>query len=267
MMRQKTRINILERTKNILLSVGGFVIIIALWYAAVLYTEVGTLIPTPLEVLQRFFYTCANKIGREYTLLMHLMVSLQRVMIGFGLSIVAGILIGIGMGRFKYAEAIIRPLFELVRPIPGVAWIPLSIVWFGVGETAKIFIIFMGGFVNIVVNTYAGAKRVDENILNVAYMLGANKVQAFFKVVIPSCVPYIFSGLQVGLSTCWMAVLAAEMVAATEGVGWIITAGQEAGDMTQIFVGIIAIALTGLILAVIMRVMERVLCRWRVRGS
>ena len=98
-------------------------------------------------------------------------------------------------------------------------------------------------------------------------MLGAKNVQTFFKVVIPSCVPYIFSGLQVGLSTCWMAVLAAEMVSSTEGVGWIITAGQEAGDMAQIFVGIIAIAITGLTLATIMRVAERILCRWRVRGS
>lgn len=255
------------KMKNFFLSVGGFAIVIAVWYAGVTFTDIGSLIPAPHEVLVRLLYTCGHNIGRKYTLLMHLAISLKRVMTGFGLSVIAGILIGIGMGRFKYIEAIVRPLFELVRPIPGVAWIPLSIVWFGVGETAKIFIIFMGGFVNIVVNTYAGARRVDENILNVAYMLGANNVQAFFRVVIPSCVPYIFSGLQVGLSTCWMAVLAAEMVASTEGVGWIITAGQEAGDMTQIFVGIIAIAVTGLILAVIMRMMERILCRWRERGE
>lgn len=266
-MNKRVKQKISNGVKNGLLSATGFIIVILIWYLAVTYTDVGSLLPAPLEVLKRFIHTCTNTIGRQYTLPMHLLISLKRVMIGFGLSIAAGILIGIGMGRFKYTEAIIRPIFELVRPIPGVAWIPLSIVWFGVGETAKIFIIFMGGFVNIVVNTYAGAKRVDENILNVAYMLGANNIQAFFKVVIPSCVPYIFSGLQVGLSTCWMAVLAAEMVASTMGVGWIITAGQEAGDMTQIFVGIIAIAITGLILAGAMRTMERILCRWRVRGS
>ena len=85
--------------------------------------------------------------------------------------------------------------------------------------------------------------------------------------MIPSCVPYIFAGMQVGLSTCWMAVLAAEMVSSTEGVGWTITAGQENGDMTQIFVGIIAIAVVGLLLAVLMRWAERVLCRWRERGT
>ena len=171
------------------------------------------------------------------------------------------------MGRFKMIEAVFRPLFELVRPIPSVAWIPLAIVWFGIGETAKIFIIFMAGFVNIVVNTYTGARHVDESMIGVAYMLGANKLQAFFFVVIPSCIPYIFAGMQVGLSTCWMAVLAAEMVSSTEGVGWTITAGQENGDMTQIFVGIIAIAVVGLLLAVLMRWAESVLCRWRERGK
>ena len=111
------------------------------------------------------------------------------------------------------------------------------------------------------------AKQVDENMLGVARMLGANELQAFFHVVIPSCVPYIFAGMQVGLSTCWMAVLAAEMVSSTEGIGWTITAGQENGDMTQIFVGIIAIAIVGLLLAVLMRWAERVLCSWRVRGK
>ncbi len=245
----------------------GFAAILVLWTAGVTYTDVGLLLPRPLEVLERFIHTLANPIGKYHTLPGHLLFSLQRVLIGFGLSVVSGVIVGIAMGRFKLIEAWIRPLFELVRPIPGVAWIPLAIVWFGIGETAKIFIIFMGGFVNIVVNTYAGAHQVNEDMMGVSYMLGGNSLQTFFRVVIPSCVPYIFSGMQVGLSTCWMAVLAAEMVSAREGIGWIITAGQESGDMTQIFVGIIAIAVTGLVLASVMRWLEKILCRWRVRGS
>ena len=224
---------------TVFFSLIGVAAVICLWYLAVRFTSIGLLLPTPGEVLERLLYTCTHPI----------------------------VILGIAMGRFQMVEAIFRPLFELVRPIPSVAWIPLAIVWFGIGETAKIFIIFMAGFVNIVVNTYTGAKRVDENMLGVAYMLGANEIQAFFHVVIPSCVPYIFAGMQVGLSTCWMAVLAAEMVSSTEGVGWTITAGQENGDMTQIFVGIIAIAVVGLLLAVLMRWAERVLCRWRERGT
>ena len=219
---------------TVFFSLIGVAAVICLWYLAVRFTSIGLLLPTPGEVLERLLYTCTHPIGRTYTLPMHLLVSLRRVLVGFCLSAGAGVILGIAMGRFQMVEAIFRPLFELVRPIPSVAWIPLAIVWFGIGETAKIFIIFMAGFVNIVVNTYTGAKRVDENMLGVAYMLGANEIQAFFHVVIPSCVPYIFAGMQVGLSTCWMAVLAAEMVSSTEGVGWTITAGQENGDMTQI---------------------------------
>ncbi len=249
------------------LSILGFMAVIFLWWMVVAFSDVGLLLPSPLEVLKRFIHVITNPIGTNYTLPMHLLISLRRVITGYSLAIIAGILLGIGMGRFELISAIFRPIFEIVRPIPGVAWIPMAIVWLGIGEAAKIFIIFMGGFVNIVVNTYAGAQRVDENLINCAKMLGANDRQTFFRVVIPSCVPFIFSGLQVGLSTSWMAVLAAEMVAAREGVGWIITAGQDVADMTQIFVGIIAIALTGLFLAGVMRYIERILCRWRVRGS
>jgi ABC-type nitrate/sulfonate/bicarbonate transport system permease component len=255
------------RLKNLGLSLVGFVAIICLWQLLVVYTQVGRLIPSPLEVVKRFVYVLTNPIGSTYTLPMHLLISLRRVLIGYCLAVVAGVLVGIGMGRFEIVEAIVNPIFQIVRPIPGVAWIPMAIVWFGIGETAKLYIIFMSAFVNIVVNTYAGAKRVDANLLNCAKMLGANETQSFFRVVIPSCVPYIFAGLQVGLSTSWMGILAAEMVAAREGIGWIITAGQDIGDMTQIFVGIIAIAVIGLALATFMRFVEKVLCRWRVRGS
>ncbi len=256
-----------QRASALLLGIAGFAFILLIWALGVQYTDLGKLMPGPMTVFQRFLHVCFHPIGKNFTLLQHLLVSLRRVLTGYGLSIIAGVLLGVAMGRFQVIEAIARPLFELVRPIPGVAWIPMAIVWFGVGETAKVFIIFMGGFVNIVVNTFAGARRVDENLLGVAQMLGANSRQAFFRVVMPSCVPYIFSGLQVGLSTCWMAVLAAEMVAAKEGIGWVITAGQETADMAQILVGVIAIAIMGLALAAFMRTLERILCRWRIRGS
>jgi NitT/TauT family transport system permease protein/sulfonate transport system permease protein len=258
---------ILEKFNEALLFSVGIIAVILIWWLVVRFTRIGVIIPSPPAVLRRLIFTLSHPIGRRYTLLMHLLFSLKRVVTGFCLSVASGVILGIAMGRFKMVEAVARPLFELVRPIPAVAWIPLAIVWFGIGETAKIYLIFMAGFVNIVVNTYAGAHQVDENMMGVAYMLGANEVQTFFRVVIPSCIPYIFSGMQVGLATCWMAVLAAEMVSSREGIGWTITAGQEAGDMTQIFVGVIAIAVTGLLLAMIMRWAEKILCSWRVRGT
>lgn len=259
--------NIKNKLSNILLSVSGVILVIVVWDLAVRFTEIGLLLPSPIEVAERFIYVCTNTIGKKYTVFGHLFISLQRVLLGFSVASVAGTILGIAMGRSEIISAIFRPIFEIVRPIPSVAWIPLAIVWFGIGELAKFYIIFMAGFVNITVNTFAGARQVDENVLGAAYMLGANKIQAFFRVVIPSCVPYIFAGMQVGLSTCWMAVLAAEMVSSTAGIGWTITSGQENGDMVQIFVGIIAIAIVGLLMAVMMRWLEKILCQWRERGS
>ena len=262
-----TKTSLLKKVQSLLYSVAGLASVILIWYLGVTYTSVGKLLPTPFEVVERLIYTCTHNIGMEYTLPMHLLISLRRVMTGFLLSIAVGVVLGVAMGRFKMIEAIFRPIYELVRPIPGIAWIPLAIVWFGIGETAKLYIIFMAGFVNIVANTYSGAKNVDESLVSAAYMLGANKVQAFFHIVIPACVPYIFAGMQVGLSICWMAVLAAEMFSAKAGIGWVIVAGQLAGDMTQIFVGVISIAIVGLLLATVMRWLEKILCQWRERGK
>ena len=252
---------------SFLLSLVGLALVILVWYLAVRYTRIGLLLPGPWEVLERMIYVCTHTIGRTYTLFGHLAISLRRVLLGFVAASAAGIVLGIAMGRSKLSEAVFRPIFEIVRPIPSVAWIPLAIVWFGIGEAAKFYIIFMAGFVNITVNTFSGARQVDEKVIGAAYMLGASKLQTFFRVVIPSCVPYIFAGMQVGLSTCWMAVLAAEMVSSTAGIGWTITSGQENGDMTQIFVGIIAIAIVGLLMAVLMRWLEKIMCQWRERGE
>ena len=166
------KFNAKEFLSSVFFSLIGIVAVLIVWTLGVRYTAVGLLLPTPWEVLQRAGFTIVHPIGRKYTLLMHLAISLQRVLVGFSLSALCGVILGIAMGRFKMVEAIFKPLFELVRPIPSVAWIPLAIVWFGIGETAKIFIIFMAGFVNITVNTYAGAKQVDENMLGVARMLG-----------------------------------------------------------------------------------------------
>jgi NitT/TauT family transport system permease protein/sulfonate transport system permease protein len=143
----------------------------------------------------------------------------------------------------------------------------MAILWFGIGERSIYFIIFMSGFSHLVINTYAGAIRVDHELIGVAEMLGANKRQIFINVVLPSCIPFVFAGLHFALSTSWMAVLAAEMIASTRGSGWIIVAGMESGDIAQIFVGIICIAVVGLLLATIMRTIERRICVWYVKGT
>ena len=125
----------------------------------------------------------------------------------------------------------------------------------------------MGGFSNIVLNSYDGTSKADPRLIGAAQLLGANKGQIFLQIILPSATPYIFAGLQVSLSTSWMAVLAAEMISSYEGVGWIINMGMNTGDTVLILVGMISIAIVGFALANLMRVLERRLCAWTVRGN
>ena len=141
-----------------------------------------------------------SKIGK-YTLPVHTLFSLKRVLVGFGLSSITGVIVGVAMGYSKTINAAIRPLFNIIRPIPGLAWIPMAILWFGIGETTKHFIIFMGGFANVVLNSYDGTSKASPTLIKAAQLLGASNVQVFFRIILPSATPYIFAGLQVSLST------------------------------------------------------------------
>ena len=164
-------------------------------------------------------------------------------------------------------SALFRPIFEILRPIPPIAWIPLSIVWFGLGESSKYFLIMYSAFCAVTMNAYSGVRSVDPELIGAAKMLGANNRQVFTTIVLPSCVPQIFAGLQIAVGTSWATVVAAEMVRSSEGVGWVIIRGQDSNSTVQIIVGIVAIGIVGYILAVTMRAIESRLCKWSVRGK
>lgn len=224
-------------------------------------TTLGKLMPNPAEVASRLMEATYEKIG-PMTIWGHMWNSMRRVLVGFCTASVSGILLGLAMGWNRTCEAIFRPIFELLRPIPPLAWISLAIVWFGLGEGGKYFIIFVSGFSNVTINVYTGAKAVDPELIGAAKMLGCSNRRIFTSIVLPSSVPYIFTGLQIAISSSWAAVVAAEMVRSTNGIGWLITAGQSIGDMGQVMVGIIVIGVVGFLLATIMRGVESKLCAW-----
>lgn len=224
-------------------------------------TTLGKLMPNPAEVASRLMEATYEKIG-PMTIWGHMWNSMRCVLVGFCIASVSGILLGLAMGWNRTCEAIFRPIFELLRPIPPLAWISLAIVWFGLGEGGKYFIIFVSGFSNVTINVYTGAKAVDPELIGAAKMLGCSNRRIFTSIVLPSSVPYIFTGLQIAISSSWAAVVAAEMVRSTNGIGWLITAGQSIGDMGQVMVGIIVIGVVGFLLATIMRGVESKLCAW-----
>lgn len=235
------------------------------WWFITTFTAARKTTPGPWPVFLLLTQSFHEPIG-DYTIIGHLVISLRRVLVGFSVATLGGIVLGIAMGTSRWSKAIFKPIFELLRPIPPIAWIPLVILFFGVGETPKYVITGIGAFTNVTLNAFTAAENVDEELIGAARMLGTSERGIFFRVILPSCTPQIFAGMQVALSTSWMAVLAAEMVGAREGCGWLILRGNDTLNITLVMVGMIVVGLVGLALATLMRKVEGKLCQWNKMG-
>ena len=255
-----------EKTTRVAFGALGIFVFLCIWYVATKFTSLGRIMPDPIVVFSNFFKAFVVPIGTK-SMALHILLSLRRMLIPYAVGGVCGVVIGILMGWYKVADSIFMPYIQMLRPIPPIAWIPLSIIWFGFGEGSKYFLIFLACFFTIALTTYNGVHSVDDTLIRAARMLGAKDSQLFTTIVLPTTVPYIFSGLQVALGSAWATIVAAEMIRSSEGVGWLIVSGQDVGNMTQIMVGIVAIALTGLTITTIMRGVESKLCAWTVRGK
>lgn len=219
------------------------------------------LIPPPTTVIPAFIRSFYEPIGSE-TMPGHIFRSLYRVFLGFSLASVTGVTLGILSGRNRLANAIINPFIEILRPIPGIAWIPIAILWFGTGENGKVFILFIASFTIIAANTHDGARHVDPELVGAARMMGASSTRIFFTVVLPCCVPQVFTGLQIGLTINFMTVVAAEMIRSRSGLGWVVSTGNDSGNMTQVMVGLVAIGIIGFALSSLLRLAEKRLLIW-----
>lgn len=255
------------KTKNVkeilypIISIGAFLLI---WQIGVSVSDLSKVLSGPIPVITSFFKGFVSPIGK-HTLPMHILWSMRRVLPAYVVGSLSGIVLGILMGWYPIVNAIFRPIYHFMRPIPPIAWIPLSILWFGIGESSKYFLIFLAAFMPIVLNCYSGVIGVDPTLIKCSKMLGASDRQLFLSVIVPASVPNIFAGLQVGLSGSWATIVAAEMIRSSEGVGWIIVTSQDTNNSVQTLVGIIAIGIMGYILAIVMRKLEDILCRWNRR--
>lgn len=258
---KKTLLTIARDSSYAVISILTFLI---LWAVGVHNSEIKVVMPGPWEVIVEFLDSFIHPVGR-HTMVIHILYSLMRVIPAYIVGSLAGIVLGILMGWYQPVNSIFRPVYELIRPIPPIAWIPISIVWFGIGEGSKWFLIFLAAFVPVTLNSISGARSVDPLLIKCGEMLGASKQHIFKTIVLPFSVPYVFSGLQVGLAGSWATVVAAEMIRSTEGVGWIIISSMDTNDVTQSLVGIMGIGIVGFLLATIMRKVEDYLCAWTKR--
>ena len=219
------------------------------------------LMPGPGAVWNRLLRTFTKPIGR-INLLGHAWASLKRVLMALLFAWSFGISFGILIGWNRTARSIFGSIFEVIRPIPPIAWIPLIIMWFGIGEAAKVLIVFIGTFVPLVINTSTGIRSVDEINIQVGKVFGGSRFQILTEIVIPTSLPHIFAGIRTSVSSGWTTVLAAEMLGATAGLGSMVTKGWNGGDMSLVLVAVITIAIVGFILSTVLSKLEKVVCPW-----
>jgi ABC-type nitrate/sulfonate/bicarbonate transport system permease component len=216
-----------------------------------------TLLPSPLAVLQAFY-----ELTRNGDLFVHGLASLKRIAGAFTVAAAMGISLGLAIGWWPRFGELVDPLIELVRPIPPLAWIPLAILWFGIGNAQNMFIIFLGAFFPIVINTITGVRSVDPALIWASLTLGGTRRQILFEIVLPGALPMILTGLRIGMGVGWMALVAAELVAATSGLGFLIEDSRNLLATDYVLFGMAVIGILGSVMDRGMRVLQQRLTPW-----
>ena len=249
----------MEKLKKILPPLAVIIALIAVWWIAVIQTE-SMIFPTPLQVV-----TGTMELVDDGSLWDHIGASLFRVACGFGLAAVVAIPVGLWMGRVEGAWITLNPVIQILRPISPIAWIPIAILWFGVGNLSPVFLIFIAAVFPMIVQTAAGVHTIEKRYLRAAENFGVSRIVLFRQVIIPAVLPEIIVGMRIALGVAWLVVVAAEMIALRPGLGYLIMDSRNAGNRYDLVVaGMIIIGIIGLILDVVMRKLEGLKSvRWR----
>lgn len=239
------------------LSAAGALGFLAFWVVAAQSGVVPRMfLPGPLQVLERLVQLTREPFA-GYTLQMHLLSSLQRFALGYGLAVCVGIPLGLLMAWFRSVDRIVTPVFEAVRFVAPIAWVPFAALWFGTGIGGPMLIIFMGAFPPVLINTYRGAKHVDKKYIEASNMLGAGPWRGITQVLLPAAVPSIVSGLRVSAGLGWQSLVGAELIVASSGVGYMLVKGQASLSTATVMSGMIAIGIVGLVIDVLLRRLEQ----------
>jgi ABC-type nitrate/sulfonate/bicarbonate transport system permease component len=223
--------------------------------------HMAVLMPAPTTIA----LTAAGMIASG-ELLFHLLASLKREASAF-LMAASAIPLGIAMGWWRPVYNQVNPIMEILRPIPPLAWIPLSILWFGIGDEQNEFIIFLGMFFPILVNTIVGVKNIDSNFVRAARSLGAPEHKVLARIVLKGAMPQIITGVRIGLGVGWMALVAAELVGANSGLGFLINDARSMLRTDTITVGMLAIGIVGFLIDTAIRTLGRQLLPWSLALS
>lgn len=235
-------------------------VLLATWET---FSRLGYIRPTILPAPSVIAKTLLEML-KSGEIFLHLGVSILRVAQGFVLGASLGIIVGIIVAlSVKIAKAV-SLIFGVLRPIPVIAWIPALILWLGIDEASKITVIAIGSFWTVLINVIQGIKNTDKKYLEVATILEKNRYTLLTKVILPSALPSIFTGLRVGIDVSWRSVVAAELIAAASGIGYLINYARELSQTDAMLVGVLSIGITGMLIDFFLKKFEKRLLRWNV---
>jgi len=251
-----------DRIETLIYTVVSVVGVITLWHVfSVHILQNEFILPSPMQVVNGIERTTRGYLGGN--LFYHAMSSLLIVMVGYFIGLCIGIPLGIAMGWYELINKAVGPIVAVLRPIPTPAWIPLAILWFGIGLSGKVFVIILATVVPCVFNSFTAVRQTPVELLNAARTMGASKRTLLFEVAIPSGLPTIVAGMRIALGNAWATVVAAELVAASAGLGFLILAGYRNFEAQVMAAGIVSIAVVGVILNFLFQWIEHRITPWR----
>lgn len=251
-----------KRKYDYLLILLSIAILLGAW---IIFSQMNPKVfPTPLAAWERLVKLVERPV-MKISIWGHIGISLQRVLIALAVATVLGVAFGLVTGWCPRIKAAFNPLFVALRPIPPIAWIPPIILWFGIGEFPKVLLVFIGAFFPIAQNTMAGVEMVDDMYLKVGKIYKANTWNMLRHIVFPASMPAIMAGIKISLSSGWMVVVAAEMLASKSGLGFLIIRGQESFDIALVLVGMVLIGLIGAAFSIVFTFIERWICPWMTK--
>lgn len=253
-----------ERVQGILLAIAFPLVLVVLWHQLVVMT--GTkLVPTPYQVgvmMYDFSFGGVHDDAFSGTIITHLLASMQRVYGGFALAIAIGIPLGLLIGKVRIIRQMLDPTLSLLRPIPVTAWLPLSMIFFGLGPRSAVFLVFLGAFYPILLNTIFGVRSVDLKLFEAASMLGCDGSRMFRQVVLPAAMPSIFNGLRLAHGFAWILIVVGEMTGVPTGLGSVIMDGRTLSRTDLVITGMIVIGVAGFITDRIIVSINNWILRW-----
>jgi NitT/TauT family transport system permease protein len=256
----------LSRREIAVLSLAGLAAFFVVWALASLAGLASRqFLPPPWSVAAKFVELTREPFS-GFTLQQHLASSFMRFGLGFGLAVAIGVPLGLALGCFRWLDAVVSPLFDALRFVAPIAWVPFAALWFGTGIGGPVLVIFTGAFPPCVINAHRGARYVDRNLIEAARTLGARNWHIITEVLLPASVPSLVAGLRVSAGLGWQSLVGAELIVASSGIGYVLVKGQASISTSIVMSGMIAIGIVGFAIDVLLRQLEAHLQRRRGRG-